>query len=355
MSSAAKQILERAIAQGLITTEQALELGRLRHARKQPGGGTHPVEDLAIEKGYLTMRQAERLRTEQEGFDLKREIAGYKLIEKIGAGTMGVVYKARQVSLDRVVAIKILSPRHSRKADYVELFLREARAVARLNHPNVISGIDVGDEDGVRYFVMELASGQPIGQLLSRGGALDEERVLPIAVQIARALEHAHEAGLVHRDVKPDNILVTKNGTAKLCDYGLAKTRPEEGRPLGTPNYISPEQARGDASVDIRSDLYSFGATLFHMLTGRTPFEGNAKVVMVKHLSEEPKGLRLIDPDISVAMDAIVAKLMRKKPEERYQSPKQLLAAFEECRTSLRKSAASPQVQRRTRRRRRRR
>ncbi|MHC4817754.1 MAG: serine/threonine-protein kinase, partial [Planctomycetota bacterium] len=300
MSSAAKQILERAIAQGLITAEQAVELGRMRHQRKEPGGAAPPVEDLAVEKGYLTMRQAERLRTEQEGFDLKREIAGYseiagyKLIEKIGAGTMGVVYKAKQVSLDRVVAIKILSPRHSRKADYVELFLREARAVARLNHPNVISGIDVGDEDGVRYFVMELASGQPIGQLLLRGGALDEERVLPIAVQITRALDHAHEAGLVHRDVKPDNILVTKNGTAKLCDYGLAKTKPEKGRPLGTPNYISPEQARGDSTVDIRSDLYSFGATLYHMLTGRPPFDGNAKVVMVKHLSEEPKALRLV-------------------------------------------------------------
>lgn len=355
MSSAAKQILERAIAQGLLTTEQALELGRLRHQRKEPDGGAPPVEDLAIEKGYLTMRQAERLRTEQEGFDLKREIAGYKLIEKIGAGTMGVVYKARQVSLDRVVAIKILSPRHSRKPDYVELFLREARAVAKLNHPNVISGIDVGDEDGLRYFVMELASGQPIGQLLARGGALDEERVLPIAVQIARALEHAHEAGLVHRDIKPDNILVTKNGTAKLCDYGLAKTRPEEGRPLGTPNYISPEQARGDASVDIRSDLYSFGATLYHMLAGRPPFEGNAKVVMVKHLSEEPKALRLIDPDISPGMDAIVAKLMRKKPEDRYPSPKQLLVALEECLASRREKAAAPKVQRRTRRRRRRR
>jgi len=354
MSSAAKQILERAIAQGLLTSEQALELGRIRHKRKEPGGGTPPVEDLAVEMGYLTMRQAERLRTEQEGFDLKREIAGYKLIEKIGAGTMGVVYKARQLSLDRVVAIKILSPRHSRKADYVELFLREARAVARLNHPNVISGIDVGDEDGIRYFVMELASGQPIGQLLARGGALDEERVLPIAVQIARALEHANEAGLVHRDIKPDNILVTKNGTAKLCDYGLAKTRPEKGRPLGTPNYISPEQARGDPEVDIRSDLYSFGATLYQMLTGQPPFDGNSKVVMVKHLSEEPKALRLIDPDISQEMDAIVAKLMRKKPEERFQTPKQLRAALEACQASRRKESASPTVQRKRRRRRRR-
>jgi serine/threonine-protein kinase len=354
MSSAAKQILERAIAKGLLTPEQALELGRLRHNRKGPGGSAPAVEDLAVEKGYLTMRQAERLRKDQEGFDLKREIAGYKLIEKIGAGTMGVVYKAKQVSLDRIVAIKVLSPRHSRKPDYVELFLREARAVAKLNHPNVISGIDVGDEDGIRYFVMELARGQPIGQLLARGGALDEERVLPIAVQIARALEHAHEAHLVHRDIKPDNILVTKNGTAKLCDYGLAKTRPEAGRPLGTPNYISPEQARGEPTVDIRSDLYSFGATLYHMLVGHPPFDGNAKVVMVKHLSEEPKGLRSIDPDISPEMDAIVAKLMRKKPEERYQTPRQLLKALEECQSRRREQAASPRVKRRRRRRRRR-
>ncbi|MHC4549016.1 MAG: serine/threonine-protein kinase [Planctomycetota bacterium] len=354
MSSAAKQILERAIAQGLITSDQALALGRLRHARKGSEGVAPSVEELAVEKGYLTKEQAARLRTEQEGFALKRQIAGYKLIEKIGAGTMGVVYKAKQLSLDRVVAIKILSPHLSRKSDYMELFLREARAVARLNHPNVISGIDVGETEGIYYFVMEFASGLPISRLLERGGGMAEERVVPVAIQIARALEHANEARLVHRDIKPDNILVTKNGTAKLCDYGLARTKPEKGRPMGTPNYISPEQAKGE-EVDIRSDLYSFGATLYHMLAGRPPFEGNANVVMVKHVSEDPKPLRQIDPDISAELEAMVTKLMRKQPAERFQSPKHLLGALEGYGTKRRKREAAPKLQRRTRTRRRRR
>ena len=223
-------------------------------------------------------------------------IAGYRLVGKLGAGSMGTVYKARQLSLDREVAIKLLSPHLARKKDYVERFLREARAVAKLNHPNVISGIDAGEEEGVRYFVMEYASGMTVGELLQRGGAMDEARVLRVALQIARALEHAHDAGLVHRDVKPDNILLTKDHVAKLCDLGLAKDSPEEGRALGTPAYISPEQAQGLADVDIRSDLYSFGCTLYHMLTGKQPFDGNAKVVMVKHLTEEAQSIRAIEP-----------------------------------------------------------
>jgi serine/threonine-protein kinase len=345
MASTAKQILERAIAQKLLTEEQALELARLRHDRKGDDGVAPAVEELAIEKGYLTEEQATRLRQEQEGFDLRREIAGYRIIEKIGSGTMGTVYKAKQVSLDRVVAMKVLSPHLSRKRDYVEQFLREARAIAKLNHPNVISGIDVGEEEGIRYLVMEYASGLTVGELLKRGGGMDESRVVRVALQIARALEHAHEAGLVHRDVKPDNILITKSGTAKLCDLGLAKDRPEGGRALGTPHYISPEQAEGVQEADIRSDLYSFGATLYHMLTGKTPFEGKSKVVMVKHMSEDAKPLREVDPDISPTMEAMVKRLMRKRPEERFQSPRELIGALEAYETQQREQSARPAVQ----------
>ena len=262
----------------------------------------------------------------------------------------------KKVNLNRVVAIKIMSPHLARKQDYVDRFLREARAVAKLNHPNVISGIDAGEAGGVRYFVMEYASGLTVGQLLARGGAMDESRVARIAVQIGRALEHAHEAGLVHRDVKPDNILITKDGTAKLCDLGLAKDRPEKGKSLGTPNYISPEQAEGIEDVDIRSDLYSFGATLYNMLTGRPPFEGAAKVVMVKHLSEAPKPPSQVDPDVSPEMEALVLKLLAKKREDRFQSPKHMLGSLGEYERGLReKSAAAPAAARRRPARRRRR
>ncbi len=343
MGSAAKQILERALAGGLLSKEQATELARLRHQRRDEGREAG-VEQLAVEKGYLTAEQARRLRVEQEKFDTEREIGGYRLIEKIGAGTMGTVYKAKQVSLDRVVAIKILSPHLAHKEDYAERFLREARSVARLNHPNVISGIDVGEAGGVRYFVMEYASGVTVGSLIARGGAMEESRVLKIAIQIARALDHAHEAGLVHRDVKPDNILLTKDGVAKLCDLGLAKDRPEEGVSLGTPNYISPEQAKGLKDVDIRSDLYSFGATLYHMVAGQPPFSGNAKVVMVKHLSEKPRAPRDLEPDLSEEFNAIIVKLMQKEPHDRFASPKELVGALEALDQARRVQARAPET-----------
>jgi serine/threonine protein kinase len=243
---------------------------------------------------------------------------------------MGSVYKAIQLSLERAVAVKVLAPHLAHDPEYVERFLREARAVARLNHPNVISGIDAGEANGLRYFVMEYAAGHTVKALLDRGGALDPVRVKKIALQIARALQHANEAGLVHRDVKPDNILVTKDGAAKLCDLGLAKDRPEDGgRSLGTPDYISPEQAEAITEVDIRADLYSLGATLYHMLSGRTPFTGSAKLVMAKHLTEVPTPLSEIEPGIDTELESIVVKLMQKDRDDRYQSPDDLIAALE--------------------------
>jgi serine/threonine-protein kinase len=353
MSSSDKQILERALAGGLLTEEQATRIARIRHNRKERDGTAPPIADVAVEKGFLTREQADRLSAQQEEFEEKHEIAGYKLEEKLGAGSMGTVYRARQLSLDRRVAIKILSPHLARKKDYIERFLKEARAVAKLNHPNVISGIDVGEEGGVRYFVMEYASGMTVGQLLERGGAMDESRVLRVALQIARALEHAHEAGLVHRDVKPDNILLTKDHIAKLCDLGLAKDSAEAGRALGTPAYISPEQAQGSADVDIRSDLYSFGCTLYHMLTGRAPFDGNAKVVMVKHLTEEPTPIASLEPDVSPAMIEVVERLMRKQPIDRFSSPRELLAKLLEMeKGDARAPQEKPVVRRRRARRR---
>ena len=345
--SAAKQLLQHAVASGLLTQDQAGALYKLRHGRSDIG-----VEELAVQKGFLTAEQAKRLRVEMEKHDVPREIGGYRIIEKVGAGAMATVYRAKQLSLDRVVAMKVMHPALADKQNYVDRFEREAHAVARLNHPNVISGIDRGIQDEIHYFVMEFASGTTVGHLVERGGAMDESRVAAIAIQIARALEHAHEAGLVHRDVKPDNILLTKDGIAKLCDLGLAKDRPEEGKSLGTPNYISPEQAKG-VDVDIRSDLYSFGATLYHMLAGSPPFAGNAKVVMVKHLSEQPQSLRDIDPDISAEMEHIVMKLMAKDPADRYQSPKHLIGDLEHYVQVVKQAESSPPVRSRPRRRRR--
>ncbi len=338
MKSPTKRILERALALGLLTKEQATRLARQHHAKKRPGVDGPRLEEVAVEMGLLTAEQAKRLREEEDKFETERTVAGYRLIEKIGSGSMGTVYKAIQLSLQRTVAIKILSPHLARNPSYVERFLREARAVARLSHPHVISGIDVGEAEGIRYFVMEYASGHTVQQLLDRGGPMDEARVLLIALQIAGALQHAHEAGLVHRDVKPDNILITGEGSAKLCDLGLAKDRPESGVSLGTPNYISPEQAQALDDVDIRSDLYSFGATLFHMLAGRPPFQGRAQVVMALHVKEEPPLLRTLESDISGTAEGIVARLLRKERRERFPSPKELVGALEQARDELRQT-----------------
>ncbi|MHC4958328.1 MAG: serine/threonine protein kinase [Planctomycetota bacterium] len=344
-TSTAKELLQRAVSKGLLTQDQAKDVW----AHKAPDKG---VEEVAVDKGYMTAEQAKALRLEIEKHDVPREIGGYRIIEKIGEGSMAAVYKAKQLSLDRAVAIKILHPERAAKQDNVDRFRKEARTVAKLNHPNVISGIDRGEQDGLHYFVMEFAQGLPVGFLLQRGGAMDESRVASIASQITRALEHAHEAGLVHRDVKPDNILITKDGIAKLCDLGLVKDKPEETRILGTPNYISPEQAKGNQEVDIRSDLYSFGCTLYHMLAGSPPFAGNAKVVMVKHLSEDPQPIREIEPDVSEEFAKIVKKLMAKDPGDRYQSPKHLMGDLDEYAHAARAAAAGPSVQTRRRRRR---
>jgi serine/threonine-protein kinase len=294
--------------------------------------------EILYEKGYIEEEQLEALRREDRRFQGQEQIAGYRLLERLGGGAMGTVYKARQLSLDRDVAIKVLSPELASDPLYVERFLREAKAVARLNHPNIISGIDVGEAAGVKYFVMEFVDGTTVASFLRRGGSMDEERTMLIGQQICRALDHAYRNQLVHRDLKPENILVTRDGVAKLCDLGLAKLEDhptaagEAVHRMGTPDYISPEQARGEPNVDIRSDLYSLGATLYHMLVGRPPFEApTAALVMAKHLTELPKPPRQHDATISALGETVVLKLLQKRREDRYQTPAECLQRLDEA------------------------
>lgn len=264
----------------------------------------------------------------------KRILAGYELLEVIGQGAMGIVYKARQVSMDRLVALKVLSPELSKNEDFRQRFLREARATAKLNHNNIVAGIDVGEEKGEYYFVMEYIDGFSLLKRLERGGAEDEKQALNIVLQIAKALEHAHKHKMVHRDIKPDNILMTRNAVAKLCDLGLALERGtgsegEEGKSVGTPNYISPEQALGEPNIDVRSDIYSLGATFFHILTGRPPFQGTPAVVMTKHINEESPDVLELNPHLRESVGQIVDKMLEKDPEDRYQTPAELIEDLE--------------------------
>ena len=261
----------------------------------------------------------------------------YEILGKLGEGGMGTVYKATQVAMDRTVALKVLAPWLANNQDYVARFLKEAKFAARLDHPNVVRAIDAGSEAGSYYIAMEYIEGETLGQLLKRDRRIDESRALRIAVQVAHGLAHAQEHGLVHRDVKPENIMLAGDGTAKLADLGLAKTTDPDashvtqtGVSLGTPLYMSPEQVRADRNIDIRSDIYSLGATLYRALTGRPPFDGTtAFMVAHKHLNEDPVPATERNPEVSKHAEAVISKMMAKQPADRYDSPSQLIEDLE--------------------------
>ncbi len=258
------------------------------------------------------------------------EIGGYKIESVLGRGGMGTVYRATQMSLHRTVALKVLSSQISGDPRFVDLFLREARAAARLHHPNVVTIHDVGSLGDVHYYSMELFEGGSVESSLRKQGRLGVETSLSIARDAARALEFAEEHGLRHRDVKPDNLMLTSRGVAKLADLGLAATTAEgSGAAFGTPHFVAPEQSVG-ASADHRADLYSLGATLFRMLTGRTVFQGaTVQEILDSVRSSPPPRVRSLVEDVPEAVDDLVARLLQKDPAERPASAKEVVAAID--------------------------
>ncbi len=263
-------------------------------------------------------------------------IPGYRILQRLGSGGMGEVYMARQGSLDRSVAVKLLPPALARDREYVQRFLREARAAGRLNHENIVAAVDAGEAGGRYYFVMEHAPGETLGRIVRREGRLPEPRALDIARQVARGLRHAHQNGLVHRDIKPRNLIVTPEGTVKICDFGLARelaagdVAESEDESFSSPAYASPEQCLRGRDLDHRSDMYSLGVTLFEMLTGRRPFGGTTpREIMARHIGEEPPSPRGLVPSVSMAADRLVLRLLQKKPEARFGDYDELIAAIE--------------------------
>ena len=261
----------------------------------------------------------------------------YEILDRVGAGAMGTVFKARHGKLGRIVALKVLRPSLARDKRYVDRLRREARIVAALNHPNIVTGYDLGEEGGYHYFVMEFVDGKTVYDELAVKRTYNEKDALSLIIQIARALEHAHARGFIHRDVKPKNIMITKDGMAKLADMGLAReasdavaAAAEKGRAYGTPYYISPEQIRGIVDVDFRADIYSLGATMYHMVTGKVPFEGpSPSAIMHKHLKES-----LVPPDhlnssLSTGLAEVVERMMAKDRAQRYASTTDLLVDLE--------------------------
>jgi len=256
-----------------------------------------------------------------------KELGGFRIIKKLGQGGMGAVFLARQLSMDRDVALKVLPQSLARDRDFVQRFVREARAAAQLSHVNIVQAIDVGHVGGYHYFAMEFVDGRDLKEVLKWDGRLPEQRALEIAQQLAGALHYAHTtAGIIHRDVKPENVLITPDGIPKLADLGLARQVVQGGTDLtragvaiGTPNYISPEQVRGQTDLDGRTDVYSLGATLYHLLTGDPPYLGGTPAeVMAKHLSDPVPDARAASPDVSPAAAAVVQKAMAKDRDQRY-------------------------------------
>ena len=321
-----------AIDQGLCTDKELQQ--SLEELQSRSSANPAILKDLMVELGYITESQAERLGTGiKESKAAAHQIPGYKIVGKLGAGAMAVVYKARQLSLNRMVAIKILPKRFTENPEYVERFYKEGQAAGKLNHPNIVQAIDVGEAGGYHYFVMEYVEGKTIADDLSAGKVFEETEALDMIIQVANALGHAHTLSLIHRDVKPKNIMINNHGAIKLADMGLARAttdieaaQSEAGKAYGTPYYIAPEQIRGKIDIDGRADIYGLGATLYHMLTGRVPFMAEDSAdVMRKHLKE-----KLIPPDhintlLSAGVSEVIEIMMAKKKENRYNDIEELL------------------------------
>jgi len=262
-----------------------------------------------------------------------REISGYRLLERVGQGGMGTVFRANQLSLNREVAFKVLASRLCQDETFVDLFVKEARAAGALNHPNIVQVYDVGKDRGLYYFSMEFMAFGSVQDRLNREGKISWTEAVRIILDAARGLEYAQRKGVVHRDIKPDNLMIAEDGTVKIADLGLAHRSDEaaaggEGI-LGTPHFISPEQAQGKP-VDVRSDLYSLGATFYRMITGRNPFSGRkVREIILAQIREPAAPVNEVDPTIPKEIGAIVRRMMEKDPDDRYQTPGELIDDLE--------------------------
>jgi eukaryotic-like serine/threonine-protein kinase len=262
------------------------------------------------------------------------EYGRYRIVKELGKGTMGVVYQAHDPQIDRMVALKVLRPDRVASEDFVARFLKEARAVGRLSHPRIVTIFDVGNANDTIYIAMEYLKGEPFDEVV-RSGRLTVQQCIDIAIQVAEALDYAHQKGIVHRDIKPSNIILTEKNQAKLTDFGIAHVedvaaghQTQAGEILGTPIYMSPEQVAGSAA-DRRSDLYSLGVILYEMIAGRRPFSGNNIAAIFRSITlNEPEPPVSIDPFISKPLSDLIMKSLAKAPEKRFQTGRQMADAL---------------------------
>ncbi len=322
-------IVEAQLEEALAIQRESLEAGFRRR-----------LGSILVDLGHLNEVQCQVVIARRNIKPSAVRIGGFEILKKLGSGGMGTVYMARQMSLDRVVALKVLRSELARDPDVRERFLSEARAVARLNHPHIVSGISVGCEGGQYFFAMEYVEGESLAdRLRASPDGLREREALEFTRQIALALRHAHSLKLLHRDIKPENILVTRDGQAKLTDLSLARVldRSENawvtkhGLTVGTPYYLSPEQAQGTDKLTRATDLYALGATLYHLLTGKVPFSAKTRAeVMAKHIADPVPDPRQRRPALSRAASSICMRLMQKSPQDRFPSAISLAEELDE-------------------------
>jgi serine/threonine-protein kinase len=346
-----KRFGEIAVGKGFATSSQVDE-GLQAQAQLRDLEMPEKIGQILLKRGILNRAQVKIVLSAQGHRTVKDIIEGYQIEAKLGQGGMGAVFRARKTDLDRVVALKILPPKFSHDGPFLQRFAREARIAAQLNHPNIVGCIDTGQSHGHHYIAMEFVAGRTLSDILKERGHLSEDEVLDIAGQMADALAHAHAKALVHRDIKPGNIILQDDGMVKLCDMGLAKDvvrRDDEnqitqvGVAVGTPYYISPEQAQGLDTIDGRADIYSLGATLYHLLVGDVPFRASSPAaVLVKHFSEPLLPPSLANPSVSAEVSRLVEITMAKAPRDRFASAKDLRVAVNDVRAGRMPKGPSP-------------
>ncbi len=344
-----------AVEAGLLTEEALIDCHRAQAECERAGRSAPELEEILVEKGYLSADQARLMKKAEERFrrDEARgqpeRIGGCEILGKLGDGALGVVYKARQISMGRVVALKVLHKKWMKDEEFKKRFLLEARLAGRLSHQNLIQVYDVGREKDQYYFTMEYIDGETIEQLIDRDGPLPVDRALDFVNQILRAVTYISKHNIVHRDIKPGNIMLTRGGAAKLADFGFVKSKFDsilstEGEVLGTPDYISPEQASGRSDIDFRSDIYALGTSLYHMLTGRPPFDGTSAEIMEKHVTEDPPDPREFVKDIPEPVVRLLRKMMAKEPCDRCASTQELFEDVELVRMGQAPASGEPQA-----------
>jgi len=362
-ASVPDEAFARIAQQAGVVTFDELEAARATQAENARRGLAASLPDVLLQQGVITAKQREtvekRLLAEQQGG--LQQLGPYKLLEKLGQGGMGAVYLADDTSVGRKVAVKILAKKYSEDRELLTRFRREAQATGKLNHVNIVMAYNVAEEGGTHYYAMEYCDGETLEKILKRDKVIPWDTAVAVVLQVARGLKHAHDHGIIHRDIKPANIFICKplGGTgvppvtaqstgetpvlresfvAKILDLGLSKNisgqeqsfYTQTGVALGTPHYIAPEQAKGEKGIDGRTDIYSLGATFYHLITGQTPFTGStAAIVMMKHLSEELPNPQDIVLDIPEGVVQVIMKMMAKEPRDRYPTCKELLDDLE--------------------------